>query len=161
MADPSPDVRQPFRACSPAHEMPIPLRCQFQAVRQTRATNPASIAAMLNRAALVVRFKPPFVDWVNAADPNPTRAITLAEVNDENTVYLVEVEDLEQFEAWLTLNGLTLFEEVLYEWYTDPDLWPQDRSLAMFRKWCDFELHTLVRDTGGTALEDDEVDFED
>lgn len=116
---------------------------------------------MLNRSALVLRFQSPFVDWVNAADPNPTRPITLADVNDESTVYLIDVEEPEQFEAWLKLNGLTLFEDVLYEWYTDPDLWPQDRSLAMFRKWCEFELHTLVRDTGGAAIEDDEWEAED
>ena len=49
---------------------------------------------MLNRAALILRYKQPFVDWINAADPSPiSRTLTLAEVNQEDTVYLVEVED--------------------------------------------------------------------
>jgi hypothetical protein len=49
---------------------------------------------MLNRAALILRYKQPFVDWINAADPSPTsRTLTLAEVNQEHTVYLVDVED--------------------------------------------------------------------
>jgi hypothetical protein len=48
---------------------------------------------MLNRAALILRYKQPFVDWINAADPSPTsRTLTLAEVNQEHTVYLVEVK---------------------------------------------------------------------
>ena len=49
---------------------------------------------MLNRAALILRYKQPFVDWINAADPSPTsHTLTLAEVNQEHAVYLVEVED--------------------------------------------------------------------
>ena len=49
---------------------------------------------MLNRAALILRYKQPFVDWINAADPSSTsHTLTLAEVNQEHTVYLVEVED--------------------------------------------------------------------
>jgi hypothetical protein len=28
---------------------------------------------MLNRAALIVRYKQPYVDWTNAADPAPPR----------------------------------------------------------------------------------------
>lgn len=113
---------------------------------------------MLNRAVLIVRFEQAFVDWVNAADPTPTQTITLAEVDDDSSAYLVEVEDEEELEEWLALNGEWLFEEILNDWYTDPDLWPQDRSLGLFRKWCRFELHSLVRDTGGAPLEDDEVE---
>ena len=41
---------------------------------------------MLNRAALILRYKQPFVDWINAADPSPTsHTLTLAEVNQEHT----------------------------------------------------------------------------
>ena len=44
-------------------------------------------------------------------------------------------------------------------WYTDPALWPRDRSQRTLQEWCSFELHTVVVDTGGSPLEDDE--FED
>ena len=27
---------------------------------------------MLNRAALILRYRQPFVDWINAVDPSPT-----------------------------------------------------------------------------------------
>ena len=40
-----------------------------------------------------LRYQQPFVDWINAANHSPTsHALTLAEVNQEHTVYLVEVE---------------------------------------------------------------------
>jgi hypothetical protein len=112
---------------------------------------------VLNRAVLILRYKQPFVDWINAADPNPTHEITLADANDDSTAYLVEVEDEEEFEEWFKLNGLILFEEELNGWYTDPELWPQDRSAQLFKQWCTFELHTLVYDTGGPPLFDDEA----
>ena len=58
---------------------------------------------MLNRAALILRYKQPFVDWINAADPSATsHALTLEEVNQEHTMYLVEVEDEGGLADWLT-----------------------------------------------------------
>src|SRR5689334_17734632 len=77
-----------------------------------------------------------------------------------NTAYLIEVEDEEEFESWLALNGETLFEAELDGWYSDPKLWPRDRSVALFKEWCTFELHTLVVDTGGTPLYDDDLEDE-
>ena len=45
---------------------------------------------MLNRDLLIVRYKQPFVDWVNEADPNPDgRLMTLEEVNDDSPAYLI------------------------------------------------------------------------
>ena len=111
---------------------------------------------MLNRAALILRYKQPFVDWINAVDPSPTHTLSLAEVNEERTVYLVEVEDEEELAGWLARHHQELFEEELNGWYTDSALWPRDRSLKVLRQWCSFELHSVVVDTGSSALEDDE-----
>ena len=114
---------------------------------------------MLNRAALILRYKQPFVDWINAADPSPTfHALTLAEVNQEHTVYLVDVEDEDQLVQWIERNYQELFEEELNGWHTDPPLWPRDRSLEMFEEWCSFELHPVVVDTRASPLEDDELE---
>ncbi len=83
--------------------------------------------------------------------------MTLADGNEESTVYLVEVEDQDDFEEWLASNYRELFEEELNGWYTDPELWPQERSLKTFKKWCSFELHSVIFDKGGAPLFDDEV----
>jgi hypothetical protein len=112
---------------------------------------------MLNRAALILRYKQPFVDWINAADPSPTsHRLTPAEVNQEHTVYLVEAQDEAELSEWLASYHEGLFEEELKGWYTDPALWPQNRSLKLLQEWCSFELHTVVLDTGESSLEDDE-----
>ncbi len=112
---------------------------------------------MLNRSVVLIRYQQPFVEWINAADPNPSHTITLSDANEDNVAYLVEVEDEEEFEGWLKANGKRLFELELGEWYTDEKLWPKERSLKMFKEWCRFDLHTVVLDTGGTPLLDDET----
>lgn len=115
---------------------------------------------MLNRSAYIVRYKQPFVDWINAVDPNPTHRIDIEDVNEDSTVYLVDVEEEEDFLEWLELNHDIVFEELLGDWYTKPSLWPDDRSFEKLLEWCDFEFHSLVRDTGGPSLEDDEIEDE-
>ena len=84
---------------------------------------------MINRAVLILRYKQPFVDWINAADPVPTskHTVKLSDVNEDSTAYLVDVEDEDELAAWLEVNGELLFEEELNGWYTEPALWPKDR----------------------------------
>jgi len=90
-------------------------------------------------------------------DPSPaSHTFTLAEVNQEHTVYLVEVEDEDELAEWLARHHAELFEQELNGWYTDPALWPRDRSLEKLQEWCSFELHTVVVDAGESPLQDDE-----
>ena len=90
-------------------------------------------------------------------DLRPTsHTLTLAEVNPEHAVYLVEVEDENELNRWLPRHHQEVFEQELNGWYTDPALWPLNRSLKMLREWCSFELHTVVVNTGASPLEDDE-----
>ena len=112
---------------------------------------------MLNRSAVIIYHNQPFIDWINSADPNPEHNLTLEEANIEATVYLVDVEEQEEFEKWLESNYEIIFEEELNGWYTDPVLWPQDRSLNTFKEWCSFEFHSVVIDTGQGMIHDDET----
>jgi hypothetical protein len=112
---------------------------------------------MLNRAALILRYKQPFVDWINAVDPSPaSHMVTLDEVNSERTVYLIKVEDEDELASWLRHHHKDVFEEELNIWYTDPKLWPRDRSLRVLKEWCTLELNTIVLDFGDSPIEDDE-----
>lgn len=107
---------------------------------------------MLNRSALILRYKQPFVDWINGVDPPPSRTLTLPDLEQERTVYLVEVEDQQELEDWLERNYRILFEEELFGWYTDASLWPSERSLKLLREWCSFDFHSVVIDTGSSPL---------
>jgi hypothetical protein len=114
---------------------------------------------MLNRDLLIVRYKQTFVDWINEADPQPDEnPITLAEANEDTSAFLVHDYAREELDEWLEENYLPLFEELLEEWYTDPAMWPQDRSLKLFRRWCDVEAHSMIFDLVEGPLEDDDFD---
>jgi hypothetical protein len=112
---------------------------------------------MLNRDLLIVRYKQPFVDWVNAADPYTGDHLTILEdANEDSPVYLIHEFASEEFESWLESCYIQLFENILDEWYTDPALWPQDRTLKLFKAWCDLEVHSMVQDyVDGPLLDDD------
>lgn len=94
---------------------------------------------MLNRSALILGYKQPFVDWINGVDPSHSHTITLADVLQERTVYLVEVEDLQELEGWVAQNHQTLFEDEHFGWCTDAALWPSDRSMKLLRERSSFE----------------------
>ena len=96
---------------------------------------------MLNRDLLIVRLKQPFVDWINEADPYPDRThITLESANEDSPVFLIHEFACEEFESWLESCYQPLFDNILGEWYTDPALWPQDRTLELFKAWCELEV---------------------
>ena len=115
---------------------------------------------MINRAAVILKYKAPAVAWINEADPykNSTE-ITIESANEERTVYLIRDTDADtaaDVEKWIELNCDALFESELDGWYTDEELWPKNRSLKLFRDWFDVECHTVIVDTVDSPIEDDE-----
>jgi hypothetical protein len=91
-----------------------PVAMRVALLRWSKPARDPGGAIMLNRAALICRYKQPFVDWINAVDPSPSsHTLSLAEVNEEHTVYLVEVQDEAELAAWLVLNHRELFEAEL------------------------------------------------
>ncbi len=115
---------------------------------------------MINRAAVVVRLKQPAIDWINRSDPYLDGAIiSLESVNQERTVYLVDecVADSDiSLNDWLKANYEEIFEKELCNWYVDESLWPTSRSFKDFEEWFSAECHSMVVDTMGTEIEDDE-----
>jgi len=117
---------------------------------------------MLNRDLLIVRLKQPFVDWVNEADPySGGSRMTLDEANEDVSTFLIHDAASEDIEEWLEEFYTRLFDAILEEWYVDESLWPQDRSLALFKRWCDVEVHSMVFDLVDSPLVDDEFDLDE
>lgn len=116
---------------------------------------------MINRAAVILKYKEPAVVWVNEVDPIPgPKPLTLENLNEERTVYLITDEDGEDdraFETWLEANYLPLFEAELEGWYTDESLWPPNLTRELFDSWFNVELHTVLVDTVGGEIFDDEI----
>jgi len=51
---------------------------------------------MINRGALILRYKAPFIKWIEEADPAAQKMeMTIDQANKERTVYLISDEDAE------------------------------------------------------------------
>ena len=118
---------------------------------------------MINRAAIILRYKEPAIRWVNDLDLGEEvddTEFTDDEINIERTVYLISDEDAETDEAvshWIELNYLNIFLNELDSWATDDSLWPQNLSLELFYEWFEVECHTMIVDTvEGDPIVDDE-----
>ncbi len=101
-------------------------------------------ATLLNRSALIVRVKQPFIDWANAIDDGPKAILETYEPT------LMLIEDMEDPAEWKRVEKRLwkcIFEYQLANWHRDPIEWPHPRSLVMFRQWFDVELHLGVYDT--------------
>ncbi len=113
---------------------------------------------MINRAAVILKYKAPFIQWVNDADPykdNP--GITLESENKDCTVYLILEDNAEKLEEWISLNFEQLFESEIEDWYTDESLWPKNRNRKLFDEWFDVECHSVIIDTVDGKIIDDEA----
>jgi hypothetical protein len=109
---------------------------------------------MLNRGAMIVRPKQPYLDWAATLDDSGV----VPDVTGEQTVYLIpSFEDDDEAERILRKVYTEIFERELDGWHTDETAWPQNRTLAMFKKWFQVELHSVVEDLCGHELADDEA----
>lgn len=115
---------------------------------------------MINRSALILKYKQPAVDWINTADPYESLKLTLEAVNNDLNVYLISDEDsdnAETLQKWLALNLEALFFDELNGWYTDQSLWPKNRNMSLFNEWFTVECHTVLHDTVGEPFVDDGI----
>lgn len=110
---------------------------------------------MLNRSAIVVKPRQPFLDWLHAADPT-SRNITLAEVAEDPTIYLIpECDSEEDIHEFLHELCEEMFVEQLASWLTDEETWPQDRSFDAFCRWFDWQHHSMLIDLCDEPLTDE------
>lgn len=91
----------------------------------------------------MLRPKKSPAEWVNACAPS--QPIPLETTMRNLEVILIDLEVANYLDDWLSLNW-ELFKWRLNDWHTDPTLWPQSRTQAMFRDWFEVELAESVVD---------------
>ena len=102
---------------------------------------------MLNRSAISVQLKQPFVDWINSLDESEGEQVTLDEVNLEATSYLIpELEDENALEDFIDERYFELLENELFSWEDDDSFWPDDMDRALFDEFLDIKLSFMVFD---------------
>ncbi len=100
---------------------------------------------MLNRSAVTVRMKQPFLDWLNSL-PDPPDC-TLELLNRDPPVYLLPFVDFQDQQEDLLEDFYDLiFEDRLAGWWTVEEDWPRDRTFKMFKEWFECKFSSIVQD---------------
>ena len=103
----------------------------------------------------MVKPRQPFLDWLHKADPT-SLGLTLGDLEQDSTIYLIPECDTEgDVQKALRKLSVEIFNEQLAAWWTDEGSWPQDRSFAVFRRWFDWQYHSLLIDLCNEPLTDD------
>ena len=104
----------------------------------------------VNRSALIITIKKPFINWIKYID---SEVDVITEGFDTKNVYLVpNFEKEELYATFIKEHCSEIFEEELSGWFEDPETWPQDRSWQVFKKWFDYEVQTVVIDMLGENI---------
>ncbi|OOV88666.1 hypothetical protein [Oceanospirillum linum] len=100
---------------------------------------------MLNRSAMTVKLTQEFVDWINNLDDG-SEPLTLSDVNEEATVYLIpEIEDEEQLREMTQEFWLNILENELKSWEDDESSWPE-LTEELFEQFIDLSPAVMVFD---------------
>ena len=112
---------------------------------------------MLNRSAIVLRAKQPFLDWLWQL-PDPVESdMTLNQVNHEPQIFLAPQYSMADEQEGLLRDCYEyLFANQLEGWWTDEAAWPRNRDFKMFNQWFDAEFHSMIEDLVGVPLHDDD-----
>lgn len=98
----------------------------------------------INRNALVIEPKQPFVDWINSC-PETSRKIKLEEMRSDCAVFLIPLSDYEH-EDWLKENYMAIFAFHLDGWYRNSEIWPKDLSFENFKRFFGYRYASSVLD---------------
>ena len=106
----------------------------------------------IDRFVAIINPKQPFLDWLES-QPDRDLATTLEELRTEcNALLIREYDSVEQAMRYIERNHKYIFELHLFDWYTDETMWPEKRTLSVFRKWFDVEIYSVVYDMIGEAI---------
>jgi len=107
------------------------------------------IAPLINRSLLMVRVKAPFIEWANSLDDGPKANLETY----ETYLYLVDdAEDPRDLSRIERQVWKLIFEHQLANWHRDPGDWPRKRTLKIFHKWFETELHLSLFDVSSGPI---------
>jgi len=98
----------------------------------------------INRVAMIVRPKEPFLAWARSLDADAPAAVAAA--GDPCSVYLADAAEDETPEVVVARHYRAIFDEELTSWHTRTNDWPSSRTLARFHEWFDVCVVDVVLD---------------
>jgi hypothetical protein len=107
---------------------------------------------ILNRSAITVVPKSPFINWANALTPEFPMAMNIL---GESHTYLTN-PDFDDAEKHIKKYFKQIFIEELDGIWTAENDWPQKRDFKTFCDWFSFEISDWVQDLSTKALIDED-----
>ena len=95
---------------------------------------------IVNRSAITINYKKPFIDWSNALIPEFDMS---EQMLGESTTYLVK-GDFDNADKLIKKYFKKIFEEELEGQWTDEADWPQKRTFRLFEEWFSYSISDLV-----------------
>jgi hypothetical protein len=114
---------------------------------------------VLNRTAISISGKQPFIDWTRRHDADANQGmLTVVRAKPYGTAILLPEFELEEdVQEWIEDNAEWLFEFQLAEWTQEQSTWPQTRDLKTFKEWFRVDIHATVVDEGEDEIEAEEL----
>lgn len=96
----------------------------------------------LDRSALCIWAKEPFVEWLNTLPDKPDEVtFTLEGVVADPGLYLIPaIADEGEVDAMLATLTPTIFLKEFERWCENPEWWPKDVELEDVDDWFDYQL---------------------
>lgn len=111
----------------------------------------------INRSIVTFRYKQPFLDWISQVEKAFGECQSLDDLNEDGDAFLLPgegyIETKEEAVAWIEKRWRGFFENILENWYTDPDLWPKKLTLKMFREWFEIDYRSMAWDLAEMPIE--------
>ena len=108
----------------------------------------------INRSALIIKPKPALHQWLDRIYPDAPPFTPSSNPHDNAEVYLLpDFIDISETIDWLQSNLEYFFENQLYGYCTDPELWPRKRDWKTFNQFFKFSIQSIVHDTLDTPIE--------
>ncbi len=102
---------------------------------------------LLNRSAVVVRPREPYLRWAKQDDSTGIAERVFEKLRSVPNAYLIrEDEDVEDPADLIRAACPDVFEAMLECWVTDPKMWPRKRTWEMFEEWFETQVCESVHD---------------
>ena len=109
----------------------------------------------INRSAIKIKPKQPFVDWINT---NGEDKVTPQQLSGDSPIILLrEFFKESDEEKCLKSKYEEIFFHQLWAWCTDEAVWPESRNWRLFQEWFEIEVSSEVFDMEEEKIEREEV----
>lgn len=109
----------------------------------------------INRTAVIIKPKQPFVDWINNIPDEGTK-ITLEDIDENSTFLIPEFVNNDEALKYIKKVYAEIFDEELFAWYQEESLFPKNRTWKMFQEWFYIEINSIVLDIVDEEIEKEE-----